>query len=236
MASVLPTASRTPRRRVMLPLSALARLRERTYRLIGGAFLYPDDRRLPSLAALARELRGDRASAARFAFYLPWSRCLEALANADADPVSLRSAYVRTFLIEPVGGPCVPQESAYRDEGVGGVIGELERRYAAAGLVVAAAGEPADHVAVELHFMAFLCGEEAAAWAADGHEAERCLEREREFLGEHPARWIGAFAEWLGRTPHAGIYRLVGEAASAFVQHDVDLLALLATTAPAGAS
>lgn len=231
--NVLPTADRGSRAR-MLPLAALARLRGRTYRAIGAALLYPDDRRLPSLVALAREMRRDRVLAASFAFYLPWWRCLDALAKADAEPGSLRSAYVRTFLVEPIGGPCVPQESAYVDggKGMGEVIGELEREYALSGLTMAGTGEPADHIAVELDFMAFLCGEEAAAWGSDEREAERCLGRERAFLIAHPARWLPAFAERLGRAPRAGIYRIVGEAAHAFVQHDRDLLGLLATASP----
>lgn len=212
----------------MLPLHVLARLRERTYRLLGGAFLYPDDRRLAGLVALARDLRCDGVSAAPFAFYLGWSRCVAALATADGDPASLRSAYVRTFLVDPVGAPCIPQESAYGDGGggMGGVIAELEAEYAAAGLAMGT-GEPADHVAVEFGFMAILCGEEASAWPLERDQGERWLARERAFLDAHPARWLPALAEDLGRRGGAATYRLVGEAAWSFVRHDVDLLDLL---------
>ena len=94
-------------------------------------------------------------------------------------------------------------------------------------------GEPADHVTVELEFMAFLCGKEAATWDVDEREAGLILVREARFLEAHLARWLPAFADRLASAPDPGIYRALGEAAHSFVQHDRDLIELLAAAVPA---
>lgn len=220
----------------MLSLDALGRLRQGTYRLMGAAFLYPDERRLPRLVSLARALRRHRARAVAFTFYPQWSRCVDALASAGSAPERLRRTFVRTFLINPVTAPCLAQECAYVEgrDGTGGLLAALEREYAAAGLVMADTGEPADHVAVELEFMAFLCGSEAAAWDADARAVRRLLARERGFLDLHLARWLPAFVERLAAMPDAGIYGSVGEAVNAFVQHDRGLIELVDAVVPAG--
>ena len=78
------------------------------------------------------------------------------------------------------------------------------------------AGEMADHISVELAFLAELTRRQAEASAAGDTElADVASDIARRFLAAHPAVWASAFAEKVrvrAETPfYAGMARLLGE-------------------------
>ena len=212
-----------------LNLEELARLRQGCYRFCGTLFLYPEERRLAKLIAAAGELyEGD--SLASFPFFGPWQQLFRALHRLAEDEIAeLQEQYTRLFLVNP---DSPPYESFYLDpqrNATGWVVAQLEREYAKRGLALSSSlQEPADHAAVELEFMAFLCKVEAQAWNREASEEGRqILNWERAFLEGHLKRWFPAFARRLATLDPEGLYTLSAEAAAAFIQHDRDLVALL---------
>jgi TorA maturation chaperone TorD len=212
----------------------LARFRQIAYRLFGSLFLYPDEARLATLMEVARELLSQSEPLAAFPFFGRWRRLLATLTTADGRSLTtiVPQKYVRLFRANSDGALCLPYESFYLDpqrKAAGWIAAQLEREYAAAGLALSPfLRELPDHVAVELEFMAFLCGREAEAWEEEALEKGlRVLERQRTFLGEHLGRWFPAFTRQVAVADQGGLYAVAAEAAAAFVHHDRDLVALL---------
>ncbi|MDR7586275.1 MAG: molecular chaperone TorD family protein [Armatimonadota bacterium] len=207
----------------------LARLRQGVYRLLAALFLYPADARRRALVQAARLLEPERVLAV-FPFFLPWERLLRTLADLPESAI-LQEEYVRLFAAGADGCRCAPFESAYRcgeAASAGWLCAELEQEYASAGLALSSdPHEPADHLAVELEYMAFLCGREAAAWERGTGGARDFLERERNFLGRHLVRWVSAFARALREEAAPSVYQAGAAAGEAFVQQDYDLVSLL---------
>lgn len=210
-------------------MKALARLRQAIYRLLAALFLYPTEARRRALVEVPRALQPERVLVA-FPFFLPWERLLRALADLPASTV-LQDEYVRLFTPGFDGCRCAPYESAYRrgqGASAGGLCAELEREYASVGLALSEdPHEPADHLAVELEYMAFLCGWEAEAWERGTGEARELLGRERDFLNRHLVRWVPEFARSLREQEAAAVYRAGALACEAFVEQDLDLVCLL---------
>ncbi|MDR7478084.1 MAG: molecular chaperone TorD family protein [Armatimonadota bacterium] len=209
-------------------MKALAQLRQAIYRLLAALFLYPTEARRRALVEVPRVLEPERVLAA-FPFFLPWERLLRALADLPASTV-LQEEYVRLFTPGFDGCRCAPYESAYHC-GQGGsaswLCAELEREYAFVGLALSNdPHEPADHLAVELEYMAFLCGREAEAWGRGTEEARELLDRERNFLNRHLVRWVPEFARSLQDQEAAAVYRAGAAACEAFVLQDLDLVCL----------
>lgn len=211
-------------------MKALARLRQAIYRLLAALFLYPTEDRWCALVQASRLLKPERVLAA-FPFFLPWERLLRMLANPPEEASVLQEEYVRLFTPGFDGCRRAPYESAYRCEGAvsaGRLCAELEREYASMGLALSEdPHEAADHLAVELEYMAFLCGREAEAWERGAEEARVLLGRERDFLNRHLVRWIPEFARSLREQEAAAVYRAGAAACEAFVQQDFDLVCLL---------
>lgn len=223
-----------------IPLAHLARLREGTYRLFSQMFLYPDEERRTAVGEAADELWRKREALARFAFFTQWSRALRSLKNIGRRGLSdIQTAYVSMFATNAAGIPCPPYESVYREpEGrpTGWLLAHVESEYAAAGFALSPTlGELPDHVAVEMEFMALLCGREAQAWEkripSQGGQAVR---RQKAFLDSHLALWFPEFARQVMDVDSGGAYAVVGEGAQAFITHDRDLLGALRETLPAG--
>ena len=212
-------------------LEDLASLRQLAYRLFSSALLYPEEGRLNAVAAAAVEMRQQSHSTARFAFFPQWKRLLTALADLKGHRI-LGEEYMRVFQHSPGGTPCLPYESVYVDPGrqaAGWVMVLLQQEYAAAGLAVSPAmNEPPDHVAVELEFMAFLCGQEAEAWGREAMtDSARALERQAAFLRRHLGLWFPELAQRVATADGQGLYSVVAETAKAFISHDQDLIAVL---------
>ncbi len=221
-----------------LPLADLATLRERTYRLVSQALLYPDEERLSLLGATARELKHDGATLARFAFFVEWSQLLRVASElAERSAEDAQGSYVSLFAVGAPAVPCPPFESAYYEGDVapgGWVRAKLDRTYDRAGLELSSeVAEPVDHVALELEFMALLAGREAQAWeqrSAAGEAAAATawmLEQQRDFLDEHLCVWFPAFSARLAAADEDGAYAALSRLANAFLVHDRDLLSAL---------
>jgi anaerobic sulfite reductase subunit A len=112
---------------------------------------------------------------------------------------------------------------------MGWLTARLQQMYAYAGLALEPSrNESPDHAAVELEFMAYLCGQEAAGWTeADRDAAIRALKQQRSFLRHHLGRWFGDFARRVQASTDEPLYAAAGEAADAFIQHDRDLVEVI---------
>ncbi len=218
-------------------LAHLSRPREATYRLLSQTFLRPDEERARAVAEAARALRQEGAtSLARFAFFGEWSRLLRFLEDfVERRIEDIQREYVSLFVANSRGLPCPPYESVYREPAgrpTGWLLAQVEGEYAAAGLAPSPdLGELPDHVAVEMEFMAVLCGRETQAWEernlAQGVDA---LRRQAAFLDRHLALWLPAFARELVAADSGGAYAVVAEAAEALISYDRDLLGMLLET------
>jgi TorA maturation chaperone TorD len=223
-----------------MPLAHLARLREATYRLFSQTFLYPDEDRVRSTVALASRLAEEKTDWTRFAFFAAWSRLLSSLKDFDPkDAREIEGDFVSLFVANSAGVPCPPCESVYREPAgrpSGWLLAEVESEYAAAGFALSPTlGELPDHVAVEMEFMALLCGREAQAWEErNPTRGIRALRKQKAFLDRHLALWFPEFVRQVTAVDGGGTYAAVGEAAQAFVCHDRDLLETLLEALPAG--
>jgi TorA maturation chaperone TorD len=190
--------------------------------------LYPDEERLKTAAAVAGALKEEAGALAPFAFYLPWKAFLDALEAVDRrEAARLQEEYVQLFVLSPEYVPCLPCESAYLPSPVapGWTAISLEQEYAGDGLGLSPALQEApDHVAVELEFMALLCGREAEAWEAERPvKGVEILRRQAAFLDEHLGRWLPRFAAAVAGKGESELYTSVTQAACAFIAHDRDL-------------
>jgi TorA maturation chaperone TorD len=211
-----------------LRLQELARLRHATYRLLGATLLQPGPELIATLARVASDLRATGGPLRALAFWPEWDRWLHVLRElGGSDVATLEVAYARCFL--PASGTiaCPPSESTYGPRAdIGGLVGDLERCYAASGFAVA--GTAPDHGAVELEFMGALCDAEERAWRSRAiPEAARALRRELEFLDHHLGRWFPDFANRVERHQPGGVYARATSAARAFLSHDSALVAAL---------
>jgi TorA maturation chaperone TorD len=217
----------------------LAELRGTAYELLGGLFCYPARADLAELAAEARDFPPKECFAREFSFLPPMRTLLDRLCSLEESGLDeLEREYVGLLLVNTSKALCPPYESVYiesrgRERGLVSVA--VERAYAASGVALVDRGELPDHAALELGFLSVLCGEEEQAWReGDVERALECLRREEEFHERHLQRWFSIFARRLARAAAPGsLYRLLAEAARAFVVHDRDLVrALLAEPPP----
>lgn len=214
-----------------LPVRELARLRQAVYRVLGAVLLSPRAGGIVSLSGVAAALLRESRLLDRFAFWGVWERLLSSLTECgETGGVELEVAYAATFAVVSDRTPCFPCESAYFPPDVTGwVLAELDGEYGRAGCKVAPAfGEPPDHVAVELDFMSFLCGQEAEAWRHKrrGAAVER-LDREAGFLERHLGRWIPVLARRVADRGDSAFYALATDCARTFVAHDLELVRAL---------
>ena len=214
----------------------LARLRHGCYRIFAALFLYPDEERIANLSVAAFEMGRSKDLAAAFPFFASWERLRMMLVARDAaDTNPFRTDYDRLFQSRPDGVSVQPYESAYR--AAPGKVGaqlaaRVKQEYAVAGLKLSAVvKELPDHIAVELEFMAYLCGCEVKACRAEASKATNTLrrisKRERAFLGAHLKPWLPALARHITALSPGSLYSVAADAADAFVQNDGDLLARL---------
>ena len=136
------------------------------------------------------------------------------LSQADGTVLTeLAVDYVRAFIGSGNDGfsAAYPYESVYTSEG--GLM--MQDAYAEVLHVYRGAGfaknpgfkEPEDHLAVELAFMALLCGRAVEALrAGDEAGAERQLRAQREFLSDHLLNWIDRFTADVRKAAEDGFY------------------------------
>ncbi len=81
--------------------------------------------------------------------------------------------------------------------------------------------EPADHIAVELQFMAHLCGKSTEALREDRKDdARRYFMMQEDFLKKHLSLWIDLFAKDVEKNAETGFYRGVAVITQSFVELD----------------
>lgn len=214
-----------------MQLENLARLRQMAYRLFSSTLLYPDESRLRAITATAVALSKDSHFTDRFTFSQRWQHFLASLTKPSEKHI-LEEEYIRVFVHSPEGVACLPYESVYLDparQAAGWILATLEREYTIAGLALSPSlKEPPDHVAVELEFMAFMCGQEADAWSQRAMiEGIQTLECQTAFLSAHLTRWLPDWARQVVIADGGGIYSIAAETSYAFVSHDRDLVGIL---------
>ena len=216
-----------------IALPRVAQLRQFAYRFLAALFLPPDDQRLNDLEAAARDMLTEEDYTTLFPFSGAWEQLLYTLAGlSDHDRQEIEGEYQQLFLAVADSPVCPLHESHYRNrqgQGDGWGTGQLIQRYRAAGLALAPAiVQSPDHVAVELEFMAFLCGHEAMGWqdAATG-SGNRSLKRQRVFLHQHLSEWLPELSRRIIVTRSDGFYAQVAEVAEAFIHHETDLIELI---------
>ncbi len=142
----------------------------------------------------------------------------------DERPLSAEYA----FLFHGAGGrsSVPPYESVYMDED-GAMCGPSEQAVRklmkAHGLSVSDIfSEPADHIALELEFMAFLAGltAEAAAGSSGKKKQAGLLSKQRKFLEEHLLRWVPRFAEGCRNSGASEFYAAASRLALKLLQED----------------
>lgn len=126
-----------------------------------------------------------------------------------------------------IGGPgrviAPPYESVYRDSR-GWVMGEwavdVKRAYEDAGLALSDSfTELPDHIAAELSFMAYLCGQEKDAWEeGDVAAVQRSADRQAAFLKKHLSQWVSPFTERIVRNARTDVFRNVARLLRSFVE------------------
>ncbi len=210
-------------------MADLAALRQMSYSLLSAVFLgnWRDTAELISVTA--GEVLAVTDWAADMSFYPALSNFLQALSNLDTDSQNdIESSYQRLFGPTLSLNPVPLNETSYLVPGAeetGWVLASVERHYTSAGIEsTSASGNIPDHLAVELEFIAFLCGCEADAWVSDDFkEARRMQDRQRRFLDQHMSLWIPIFLREV-TSRNEEIFTAAATAAHVQVTHDVDFL------------
>jgi TorA maturation chaperone TorD len=187
----------------------------------------------------ATQLREEDALPVQLASYPVWRQLLQSLIDLGRyRPGELEDRYVSLFVVNSTSVPCPPYESACLEgrgpQAGGELLAEVEREYATAGLALPpATGEPPDHIALELEFLALLCEREAQAWEKRSPRRSLIpLRQQKAFLDRHLAVWLPAFSRRLAAVDGERAYAAIGEQANAFVSYDKDLLAALLEARP----
>ena len=166
-----------------------------------------------------------------FAFSLDWRR-LGRHFPVDVSGAGLHVDYVRLFASGMSGALSPPTESYYRVPAKGGGIAEfvadLQREYRAMGIVSVGLSEAPDHIATELEVMAYLCDQEANAWAANQLAlAGDLLGLQSRFLQSHLATWVPLFRDRVHDASPTSFYLDLVNAVHSFVVHDRDYVQLI---------
>ena len=195
------------------PAEERAVARRDLYRFLAGVFLRPPEARLlrrivdARLLAQLGSLFGGRAAEdlGRFA----------ATARVKEELGSLRQEYMDLFAV-PTGRYVTPFEDVYRGttsdgmQGRGPLLGHravaVKRAYRAAGAQLDRACKALPtHVGVELSFMGFLCGREAASLSRE--ESGRYRELQTSFLQEHLNGWFPQLSQAIQTYARGPLYR-----------------------------
>ncbi|MEM3640309.1 MAG: molecular chaperone TorD family protein, partial [Candidatus Bathyarchaeia archaeon] len=133
--------------------------------------------------------------------------------------LELAVEYANLFL--GVKGLPHPSESAYKSGFLmGDSTEDVIQTYRDAGVNLKEDfREPADHVAVELYFMAYL-SYKAAESLADGrkYEVEKCLQVMQNFLDNHLLSWIPSFTENVLKFAETDFYRGLAAITKRFIE------------------
>jgi DMSO reductase family type II enzyme chaperone len=205
--------------------------RSSIYRLLSGAFLYPDEQLFANIqdGAAVKELRacargpvlGDRAD-----FFNAIQDLESSLEGVTLE--GLQAEHRRVFG-HTISKECPPYETEY-----GGAhifrqtheLGDIAGFYRAFGLEVSDENrERLDHISAQLEFMHFLAYKEAYAREHHGKkETEICWEAQRKFLKEHLGRWAPLFLERLADKAENGFYKELAQLTRNFLVFEARFL------------
>lgn len=205
--------------------SDLARIRQGCYRVLASGFGRPSEERTERIRAGLIALEDLGLGMFSFAPSLRrWD-----IEMADAAVESVANEYVRLFGSGMDGALCSPIESQHLGVNLAGDparhAGRIEDLMRRSGFEARDDDRPPDHLAVELELASALCASEATARAA-GETAGDWLEWQQELVVVM-AMWVPGFAATLAERDRTGVYRALGEATTAFVAHEHDVVRVL---------
>ena len=213
-------------------MADLAMLRQMSYSLLSALFLGSWRDTADQLGDTACEVLVASGWASGMSFWPALSDFLRRLGELSSATVgATESKYQRLFGPTPSQNPVPLNETSFLLPGAeetGWVLASVERHYASAGIEsTAASGNIPDHIAVELEFVAFLCGMEADAWVAgEFKNARRMQGRQRRFLTQHTSNWSAVLLREIARRDDE-LFNSAATAAHAQITHDVDFLQAL---------
>lgn len=171
-------------------------------------------------------------------------KALAAVSRSAPEPEELRQEYMDLFAV-PAGRYVTPFEDVYRgatvERKLGPLLGDraiaVRRLYREAGATVDSdCKELPTHIGVELAFMSFLCGREAAAQSGTGDPAGRvhpCFYRglQLRFLREHLSAWFPQLSRAIQEQASSELYRGLAQLTEVVLERDA---AWLIAEPPAG--
>lgn len=210
-------------------LARLALLREGIYRFVGVGFSAPTAQLVGAAASTVPLL--DDLGLFDYAFALPVVEAVDALAKSELS--ELDGAYAALFGAGVAGPACSPHVTTYladsRTGGVARMQAGLRATYRRFGFDDSICdGDMVDHIATEMEVMARLCSDEARL-RADDDDVATVLYQQREFFTAYLSPWITAFSKNIREVDRLHAYTALATALHAFVEHERDLLPLIAT-------
>lgn len=189
------------------------------YRLFAWLFLYPDADRLEILRQSAGEILALEPlwGSETYAGWL--KKVLKYLARLDENAThELTNEHNRLFLVKPLAPPYESIYIAPQGQARGWIAVQVERIYARFNLAMADLNELPDHLAVELEFLSFLCGEQAGAFeAGDTAQVQVYRRAQEDFLEQHLRRWVPLLRQRISQWEAEGFYHCVLEALTDFL-------------------
>lgn len=202
------------------------------YGLVSHGFQYPDAELVDTLRDPARwsswpEVLHQFYGTGLPACHLDAVRAsLGAKGDAATEPAELQEVFNRLFG-HAVRGRCPPYELEYGGSEIiqqASGLADIAGFYSAFGMEVSRdADDRPDHVAIESEFMSVLCAKEAHA--IENSEADHLdigVKAQRDFLKDHLACWLPAYAHRVERADPDGFYGALARFASAFVAAECD--------------
>ena len=218
--------------------TALISNRENLYRLLARLYrIEVDEPLLRQLAEMGFPTECDEPELAEgYRMLAAWLRDpknnlkSEPGSNPESDPLTdLAVDYARVFLGAGVfeGVVASPYESVYTSKErliMQEARDQVFAVYSARGLHSADALElPEDHIALELEFMAHLCRETQQA-GDDWQLVSVLLKEQKEFIEQHPGKWVPAFRADIEKCASTDFYRAVGKITHGFLNMDREML------------
>lgn len=150
--------------------------------------------------------------------------------SADEEVERLAAEYASLFL--GVGSKTVsPCESVYRSNSgmlYQSALFEVQQIYSEVGMAKSDQyGEPDDHIAVELMYMARLCEMTQEADKTEAGQAHRYLSLQQKFLQDHLLPWVLHFSQDLIDAAPPGFYKAVAYLLKGYTQIDSSMIELM---------
>jgi len=159
------------------------------------------------------------------------------LRRHELDPLTdLAVDYAKVFLGAGIaeGNVAYPYESVYTSAErmiMQEARDQVVAVYLAKGMDMATALDfPEDHIALELEFMAHLCGETQNAVAAqDWPAVAASLREQKEFLERHLLNWVPAFCTDVQKCAETNFYKAVAKVTNGYLLMEQDIIENLIT-------